>query len=59
MVKRTGPTNLQLRKLIALLRKQKKAIWKRVADDLELPTRQRRKVNLSRINRNVSENETA
>jgi len=52
MVKRkTKTTNPQLRAEIRLLRKQKAAIWKRVAKDLEKPTRVRRAVNLERINR--------
>jgi large subunit ribosomal protein L18e len=46
-----GPTNLQLRKTIDLLSKQKKAIWKRVAEDLLKPSRQRRTVNVFRLNR--------
>ena len=44
-------TNLQLRKTIDLLSKQKKGIWKRIAEDLSRPARQRRAVNLFRINR--------
>lgn len=51
MVKKTGPTDVNVRKLISELRKQKKPIWKRVAKDLERPRRIRRAVNLSRINR--------
>lgn len=61
-MKRTGPTNPQLRKLIMELRdlasKQNVKIWSRIADDLEKPTRQKRIVNLSRINRFVKENES-
>jgi len=34
------------------------SLWKRVALDLEKPTRQRRVVNLSRISRHTKENET-
>jgi len=51
MAKRTGPTNEELVKEIRTLRKQKAAIWKRIAKDLEKPARKRRAVNLSRINR--------
>lgn len=55
MAKRTGPTNYQLRKSIERLEKlsQKRGekIWKRVATDLKKPARQRREVNISRINR--------
>ena len=36
---------------------QKVGIWRRVADDLEKPTRQRRVVNLSSLSRNTKENE--
>jgi large subunit ribosomal protein L18e len=32
-------------------------LWKKIAIDLERPTRNRRAVNLSRINRNTKENE--
>ena len=46
MVKRTGPTNKNTQLLIQLLRKeastQKADLWKRIADDLEKPTRIRR-----------------
>jgi large subunit ribosomal protein L18e len=62
MVKRTGTTNIHLKGLIDMLKKQSLeqdvAIWKRIAKDLEKPTRQRRIVNLSKINRYVKENET-
>lgn len=53
MARRTGPTNPLLRAEIRALRKQKAAIWKRIAKDLEKPTRIRRTVNLLRINRHV------
>lgn len=62
MAKRTGPTNLQLKMLIrelkTLSKKEKVNIWKRVAKDLEKPTRSRRKVNIERINRTTKPNET-
>lgn len=58
---RTGPTNPQLSQLITELRSvaysQKNGLWKRIADDLERPTRQRRIVNLSRLSRNTQEND--
>ncbi|MEM4263620.1 MAG: 50S ribosomal protein L18e [Candidatus Woesearchaeota archaeon] len=61
-MKRTGPTNDHMKLLINELRKesatQKAAIWDRIADDLELPTRQRRVVNVSKINRCTKANET-
>jgi large subunit ribosomal protein L18e len=62
MAKRTGPSNPHLRSLIAELKKKaiedSSSIWKRLAVDLERPTRNRREVNLSRINRFTKENET-
>ncbi len=58
MAVRKGSTNIQLRKLISDLRKSKKPIWKRIAEDLEKPRRIRRSVNLSRINRYSKEGET-
>ncbi|MBU0979562.1 MAG: 50S ribosomal protein L18e [Nanoarchaeota archaeon] len=47
-------TNPQLRSLIEELKKaaamQQAPIWKRIAQDLDRPSRQRRAVNISRIN---------
>ena len=61
MAKRTGPTNPLLRDLIGELKKrgneQEVNLWKRIALDLEKPTRQRREVNLSKINRYAKDNE--
>lgn len=52
---RTGPTNPQLTSVIQELKqkayKDNINLWKRIAFDLEKPARQRRVVNLSRINR--------
>ncbi|MBL7148008.1 MAG: 50S ribosomal protein L18e [Nanoarchaeota archaeon] len=63
MVKRTGPTNLELKTLIKSLKKlstkEKVNIWKRIAKDLEKPTRQRRKTNIYKINKYTNEEETA
>jgi len=60
-MKRTGPTNLLLKNLIMELKKRSKEqsvnLWKRIATDLEKPTRQRRIVNLSRISRFTEEND--
>lgn len=54
-MKRTGPTNQILKNLIVDLRKKSTeegvGIWKRIAKDLERPTRQRRVVNLYKINK--------
>lgn len=59
---RTGPTNPVLQELIQSLRKEgstsKTALWGRVADDLERPTRIRRVVNISRLARFTKPNET-
>lgn len=59
MVKRTGPTNIVLRKTIRLLRKYAKEnnapIWRAVAEALDKPTRKRITVNISRINRYTSD----
>lgn len=61
MAKRTGPTNIHLKELIIELKKNsvshKSGFWKRIAEELTKPTRQRRIVNLSRINRHTKENE--
>jgi len=63
MVKRTGPTNLELKNLIKSLKKlsakENVNIWKRISKDLERPTRQRRKVNIYKINKHIKEGETA
>jgi len=59
---RTGPTNQGLKNLIIELKKisseKNIPLWKRIASDLEKPARQRRIVNLSRINRYTKDNET-
>ena len=61
-MKRTGPTNQHLAGLIQDLRKKANehdsAIWKRVADDLAKPSRQRRIVNLYKLNKSTKEGET-
>lgn len=55
-------SNEQLQGLISDLKRQSRTenvnIWKRIATDLEKPTRQRRIVNLSKIARVTKENET-
>ena len=60
-MKRTGSTNPVLLDLIAELKKrsneQPANLWRRIALDLEKPTRQRRIVNLSKISRYTKENE--
>lgn len=61
MSKRTGPINPILQNLIKELKirsnQQSVNIWRRVANDLGKPTRQRRVVNLSNISRHTKENE--
>ena len=61
MVARTGPTNEQLNALIADLKRegavQDAPVWKTVAEELSAPSRQRREVNLSRLNRFTKANE--
>jgi len=61
-MKPTGPTNPLLIGLIEDLKKssvdQKVNLWQKIASDLERPTRRRRIVNLSKINRYTKENET-
>ncbi len=58
---RTGPTNQNLVAMLATLRKEsitgKSPLWKRVAEDLNAPTRQRCEVNLSRLNRFTTDND--
>jgi len=61
MVKRTGPTNPVLRELIKELKtlaiEKKQKFWKRIATELEKPTRQRRIVNTKQISIKTKENE--
>jgi len=61
MANRTGPSNPHHRNLIVELKKKaivdSSQFWKRLAYDLEMPTRSRRIVNLSRINRFTKDNE--
>ncbi len=63
MVKRTGPQTLELQKLIIELRKlsskHKVKLWKRIAQDLERPTRIRREANLYKINKYTRQGEVA
>ena len=61
-MKKAGSTNPILTGLITELKKKANEhgvnIWKRIAEDLEKPTRQRRIVNLYKINKYTKENET-
>ena len=60
-MRRTGPTNILVRKLIKSLRKASKEsgspVWGYVAELLSKPSRRRIAVNLSRINRHASDGE--
>jgi large subunit ribosomal protein L18e len=61
MPRRTGPTNDQLKKLIAELKElgyKGNKFAARIAKDLEKPSRIRREVGLSNINRTAKEGET-
>ena len=63
MTKRTGPTNQNLINLITELKvlanKENVRLWKRIAKDLERPTRIRRSVNIYKINKYTKDKETA
>ena len=58
MVKRTGPTNTNLRILISELAKDKTPFWNRVSYELNRSERNRREINLSKINRSSESGET-
>jgi large subunit ribosomal protein L18e len=60
MVKRTGPTNYQLQALLAQLevRARESGFWSKVVKDLVRPSRQRRVVNLYKINQYAQDGET-
>ena len=60
-MRRTGPTNIVLRKLADEIERTGKRegakVWIRVAELLRKPTRERVEVNLSKINRHANEGE--
>ncbi|MBC7100467.1 50S ribosomal protein L18e [Methanothermobacter tenebrarum] len=62
MAKKITKTNPNLIKLIRTLKRKSSqenvAIWKDIAKRLEKPTRQMAEVNISRINRHTTENDT-
>ena len=60
MVKRTGPTNYQVQLLLEQLKSNalKSRFWKRVVKDLNKPSRQRRIVNLYKIEQYAQDGET-
>lgn len=61
-MEKTGPSNPHMRKLIADLRslanKEKVMLWKRIADELEKPTRRRRETSIENINKSTKKDET-
>lgn len=59
-MKRTGPTNYQVLQLVQQLgpRARENRFWKRVVHDLQKPTRQRREVNVYKIDRYTQAGET-
>src|SRR3989338_2536669 len=63
MAKRTGTTNIHLQALIndlkRLASKENIPLWKRLAYELERPSKNRREVSIGKINRYVRENEIA
>jgi len=60
MVKRTGPTNHQLKSLLTELegKTNDSKFWKRIVKDLQKSTRQRRIVNVYKIDKFAREGET-
>lgn len=60
-MRRTGPTNIVVRKLVDELRRvareNEASAWLRVAEELERPRRSRRVVNLGKIDRFARDNE--
>jgi large subunit ribosomal protein L18e len=60
MVKLTGPTNYQLKELLVQLDAQphQNHFWKRIAEDLRRPTRERRIVNVYKIEKFAQDGET-
>jgi large subunit ribosomal protein L18e len=60
MAKRTGPSNYQLQLLLDQLRPValKNKFWKRVAEEVNRPTRQRREVNVYKIDQFAQNGET-
>ncbi len=48
-MKVTGSTNIMIRKLIRRLKKEKKPLWRKVAEELEKPSRKRAYINIYKI----------
>jgi len=53
----TGPSNFYHRKLIRVLSKTKKRIWRKISKKLMSPKRNRVEANLYRINKKTKEND--
>lgn len=51
MVKRTGSTDVNKRKLVKELRKEKRKAWKYASEILDRPARKQRAVNVNKIDR--------
>ena len=53
MTKRTGPSNYQLQHLLRELgpKAQESNFWRRLIEDLQKPTRQRKEVNVYKIDK--------
>jgi large subunit ribosomal protein L18e len=60
MVKTTGPTNYQVQELLKQLEPKARdsKLWKRVVTDLKKPSRQRREVNVYKIDKYAKDGET-
>lgn len=62
MAKRTGPSNPHVQQLISSLQQKSRdnnsALWRRIAHDLGKPSRQRRSVNVYKIDQVAREGET-
>tara|TARA_Y100000310_G_C20661634_1_gene805120 strand:- start:1994 stop:2356 length:363 start_codon:yes stop_codon:yes gene_type:complete len=62
MAVRTGPSNMHIRALITRLQEKSRsegiALWRRIANDLNKPSRQRREVNVYKIDKSAREGET-
>ncbi len=60
-MKRTGPTNTNAQQLIAALKqlslRENAAVWSRIAEDLEKPSRQRRIVNIYKLDKYAKDGE--
>ena len=60
MVRRTGPSNYELQQLISQLqpKARQSSFWKRVLEDVQKPTRDRREVNVYKIAEYALDGET-